>query len=597
METDDFSKTSFHQLPVPVFIKDDEGVFVYVNQEFCEFTGLQEHQILGEKDISVFPEKSAKQFVRDDTDLLNTYRKTKQILRIDKPETIQCKNRSIRVRTVKECFIGGDGKLGGIHGAFFPYEKEWEIQSLWSLMLDNGTDIVYAHDENGKILLLNKAGLEACGLPQESTLPDRLSFFDWIPKGESSVWRREVFRKILRKDFVRDPKRPRRTLHLRLGKDVRRLEVAVEKVSETALSPDPIIVGIAQDTTEKRKLYNQRAELAASQLQERNLRLSLEAFDQAIRDINHFMSHEFKNPLSNGIISLKQLQQNWSDFESVESLAEAVNSATSSIISTLSGGLQQINEFLARVKEKMSVIEPINVTEIVISAKNALVGFQNVYENRHVDFVEAADPCLPNPRGDKFWTQLAFHGVLKNAFIHGFEETDTSLVRVAFFTKLRNIEGKVFLECVFASGGRGFSADALEAWENRNATGIQSTAKLGSGVGLLMSQSFLTRQKIDFQMNLENGLPFGGAVVSVLLPISSSNAEEEVVNLELILERSFKNVQNWGRKFETVSPDYSRLRKVIEDIPNIQIAGATADLARSFFSILFRNLLRGRSQL
>lgn len=58
--------------PAVMFLKDINGKYVHVNSRFLECFGLEEKNIIGKKDIEVFPESQAELFARNDRQVLDT---------------------------------------------------------------------------------------------------------------------------------------------------------------------------------------------------------------------------------------------------------------------------------------------------------------------------------------------------------------------------------------------------------------------------------------------------------------------------------------------------------------------------------------------
>lgn len=121
-----YSETVIEQIletiPVPIFIKDDQLKYTYVNKAFEEFTGISKAQAKGKTVFELYP-----------FDLANIY--NKQDLKIlDKPQnqvySFKVKNIKGELREVefhKSSFADESGKVIGILGVYFDIQEKNEL--------------------------------------------------------------------------------------------------------------------------------------------------------------------------------------------------------------------------------------------------------------------------------------------------------------------------------------------------------------------------------------------------------------------------------------------------------------------------------------
>jgi len=64
----------FDTVPVLIWQKDQEGVYLQVNKVFCDTAGLGRDDILGKKDHQIFPPKIAEKYISDDREVLRSGR-------------------------------------------------------------------------------------------------------------------------------------------------------------------------------------------------------------------------------------------------------------------------------------------------------------------------------------------------------------------------------------------------------------------------------------------------------------------------------------------------------------------------------------------
>ncbi len=101
-------------IPQNIFRKDVDGVFTFVNENFCRNEGKTADEILGKTDFDLHPPELAEKYRRDDVFVM-TARKALEVIEEHQPR--DGGNRSF-VRAIKTPIFDADGEVIGVQGIF-----------------------------------------------------------------------------------------------------------------------------------------------------------------------------------------------------------------------------------------------------------------------------------------------------------------------------------------------------------------------------------------------------------------------------------------------------------------------------------------------
>ena len=118
-----FTQKLLDAIPVPVFYKNNEGIYLGCNKEFEAFLGSNREDIIGKSVYDIAPKELAEGYYEKDLELFNNA--GTQIYEF------QVKNKSDRIRNVifhKATFHDNHGKVSGLIGAILDITERKEAE-------------------------------------------------------------------------------------------------------------------------------------------------------------------------------------------------------------------------------------------------------------------------------------------------------------------------------------------------------------------------------------------------------------------------------------------------------------------------------------
>lgn len=170
-ESEERHRTLLASLPQRIFVKDQQGAFVSVNEPFARDFGLRPKDLIGKSDLDFFEAELAEKYRADDRRVMET-RATETIVEAN---VVQDRQRYVEV--VKAPVITESGIVLGIVGVFtditerklMEEELAYERDLLHTLM-DNIPDQIYFKDRQSCFTRINPAAARAIGFtdPEEA---------------------------------------------------------------------------------------------------------------------------------------------------------------------------------------------------------------------------------------------------------------------------------------------------------------------------------------------------------------------------------------------------------------------------------------------
>ncbi|MDD5028834.1 MAG: EAL domain-containing protein [Rhodoferax sp.] len=175
-----FLSALMEAIPIPIFYKDEQGVYLGFNKAYEDFIGLSRTDLVGKSVFDIAPAHLAEIYHAQDLALM-AHRG------LQRYET-QVKNGAGELREVmfsKSCFTDHQGQVKGLIGGLLDITErklaeqslqnsERRTQSLYSLLrlvTDNVPDMIWAKDLDKRYLFANKAICEQLLLAQDTDEP------------------------------------------------------------------------------------------------------------------------------------------------------------------------------------------------------------------------------------------------------------------------------------------------------------------------------------------------------------------------------------------------------------------------------------------
>jgi PAS domain S-box-containing protein len=161
-------RTLLASLPQRIFVKDQQGVFVSVNDAFAADFGRRAAEFVGKTDYDLFAPELAEKYREDDRRVIETGR-TETII-----ETNVVKGKPRYVEVVKAPVVTSDGSVLGVIGVFTDITERRLIEQelarerdLLHILMDNIPDQIYFKDRESRFTRVNRASATALGLESE----------------------------------------------------------------------------------------------------------------------------------------------------------------------------------------------------------------------------------------------------------------------------------------------------------------------------------------------------------------------------------------------------------------------------------------------
>ncbi|MBE9527599.1 MAG: transporter substrate-binding domain-containing protein, partial [Proteobacteria bacterium] len=156
-------KTLIDKLPMNVFLKDTNSVYLSCNQRYADSLGIESEDIIGKNDFDFHPDNA--QIYQSGDKVIMLSGETHDFV-----ENFIDNGREIFVHTIKTPVYNDAGELTGVLGLFWDITAEKEAQQEIILkekeqreMLDSMVSAVLTIDDTGKILTFNKAAEKLFG--------------------------------------------------------------------------------------------------------------------------------------------------------------------------------------------------------------------------------------------------------------------------------------------------------------------------------------------------------------------------------------------------------------------------------------------------
>ncbi|MGV3724627.1 MAG: PAS domain-containing protein, partial [Actinomycetota bacterium] len=164
-ESEERHRTLLASLPQRIFVKDQQGAFVSVNDAFARDFGRRASDFVGKTDFDLFAPELAEKYREDDRRVVET-RQTETIV-----EENVTRGNPRYVEVVKAPVVTDDGAVLGVVGVFTDITErklmEQELareRDLLHILMDNIPDQIFFKDRESRFTRVNRATATAIGL-------------------------------------------------------------------------------------------------------------------------------------------------------------------------------------------------------------------------------------------------------------------------------------------------------------------------------------------------------------------------------------------------------------------------------------------------
>ena len=160
-DPEEFYHPLVDRLPQPVFCKDREGRFIFVNREYCRLRGRRPEDILGKTDFDLHPPELAQKYREDDRRVMatgETFEATETHHPLGQKKTV--------AQVIKSPMYDSEGHVIGVQGIFWDITERQRIDEQirkLSLAVEHSPSSILITDTSGNIEYVNPAFTRVTG--------------------------------------------------------------------------------------------------------------------------------------------------------------------------------------------------------------------------------------------------------------------------------------------------------------------------------------------------------------------------------------------------------------------------------------------------
>jgi PAS domain S-box-containing protein len=150
-------RTLLNNIPLKVFYKDKNSVYMAVNKQFAQEINIDPKEIIGRTDIDFFPEHIAKKHIALDREVMNTGKT------MDVEEHISINNIPRVIETIKTPVYNSLGELQGVLGMHWDITEKAQLKQQRDMMFKYSVDMLCIANFDGYFKFLNPAWNKVLG--------------------------------------------------------------------------------------------------------------------------------------------------------------------------------------------------------------------------------------------------------------------------------------------------------------------------------------------------------------------------------------------------------------------------------------------------
>ena len=237
-------------VPSPVFAKDREHRFLYLNKAAADFLGHSNEKMIGKTDTDFFPEAQVRVFWEKDDEVFRSGTES-----INEEQLTDAAGVSHTIVTRKSVFKDGEGRdiLIGVINDITAMRKAHSELSMFRKLLENSNDAIFiVNPRDGAFLDVNETACRRLGYPRETLLRMTVPDIEETAAGANG-WA-DLKARILASDNLLIGGRHRRA-------DASTFPVEVS-VSKAEIDGKTYLLANARDITERKKMEEAMREVA-----------------------------------------------------------------------------------------------------------------------------------------------------------------------------------------------------------------------------------------------------------------------------------------------------------------------------------------------
>jgi PAS domain S-box-containing protein len=491
-------------IPDMAWIKDITGTFVAVNKAFCDEAHLSRDEIVGGKDLDLWPRDIALGYMRDDNDVMQS----KQGKTIQETFKVPDSDELRWIQTIKTPIFDINGEVSGTVGIARDISSLLEAQNKLSVIsqeqqtLLNGVlfGVVFIkQNAQGKscIVRCNTRFEEILGYRSRELVGVPIQHL-FIDDGGTDIIERQYER--LRKDNFYHGE------HRLLSKDGQSFWGAITGRAIDSTKPELGTVWALQDISEQKETEQQ---LMRAQKME------------AIGQLTGGLAHDFNNLLGIVIGNLDLILDDTVEVDEYKTHIDIALSAAlrgANITKTLMGvAKRQSGE-----RDYLSAGDLITRLRPLIDSISGSKAKVNVQLNAEFDLVNV--------------DESAMESAILNAVINArdaIEESGTITISTANVNKRFHDQEQLFVEMTIADNGKGIPQHLLE---NIFEPFVSTKAPgLGTGLGLTMIRNFVQNEQGEIELSSQ---PNRGTALKLYLPTALNEKVEMLDESAPVMKQS-----------------------------------------------------------